>query len=148
MAQSTPAASHRSAASALAGCPFFCETGDRMPLDLNLLVLRCRDVELTRHFYEKLGLIFAEERHGSGPRHYAWEKDGFVLELYQATAGQLPDNVRLGFSTPVLADVSGAIRHNPEVTMLKPPYATADRLVLLLQDPDGRKVEVSQPVHR
>jgi hypothetical protein len=95
-----------------------------------------------------LGLVFAEERHGTGPRHYAWAKDGFVLELYPASAGQPPDNVRLGFSTAVLADVSGAIRHDPEVTMLKPPYTTVDRLVLLLQDPDGRKVEVSQRLHR
>jgi catechol 2,3-dioxygenase-like lactoylglutathione lyase family enzyme len=118
-----------------------------MPLDLNLLVLRCRDVELTRRFYAKLGLVFAEEQHGTGPRHYAWEKDRFVLELYQATAGQPPDNVRLGFSTPSLADVSGAIRHDPEVTMLKPPHTTVDRLALLLQDPDGRKVEVSQQLH-
>jgi hypothetical protein len=68
--------------------------------------------------------------------------------LYQATAGQPPDNVRLGFSTPLLADVSGAILHDPEVTLLKPPYTTADCLVLLLQDPDGRKVEISQRLHR
>ena len=119
-----------------------------MELELNLLVLRCRDIELTRRFYEHLGFVFTEERHGAGPRHYACEKGGFVLELYPASQGHPPDNVRLGFSTPLLADVSGAVRQNPEVTVLKPPYATADRLVLLLQDPDGRKVEVSQPLHR
>jgi catechol 2,3-dioxygenase-like lactoylglutathione lyase family enzyme len=119
-----------------------------MPLDLNLLVLRCRDVEVTRRFYEKLGLGFTEERHGAGPRHYAWEKDGVVLELYPTTAGQSPDNIRLGFSTPLLADVFGAIRHDAEVTVLKPPYTTADRLIVLLQDPDGRKVEISQQLHR
>ncbi len=105
-------------------------------------------MEVTRRFYEKLGLVFTEERHGTGPRHYVWEKDGFVFELYPTTAGQPPDNIRLGFSTPLLPDVSGTLRHDPEVIVLKPPYATADRLLMLLQDPDGRKVEVSQPLHR
>jgi hypothetical protein len=95
-----------------------------------------------------LGIVFTEERHGTGPRHYAWEKDELVLELYPIKEGQPPDNVRLGFSTSLLADVSGALRHDPEVTVLKPPCTTADRLVLLLQDPDGRIVEVSQRLHR
>jgi catechol 2,3-dioxygenase-like lactoylglutathione lyase family enzyme len=118
-----------------------------MQIELSLLVLRCRDVEATRRFYEKLGLVFTEERHGTGPRHYVWQEDGFVLELYRSTAGQPPDNVRLGFSTPLLADVSGTLLHDPEVTVLKPPYTTADRLSMLVQDPDGRKVEVGQPLH-
>jgi hypothetical protein len=119
-----------------------------MPLNLNLLVLRCRDVELTRRFYEKLGFVFTEECHGSGPRHYASESGPFVLELYPCTAAQPPDNVRLGFSTPLLANVSGDIRHDLEMTVLKPPYTAGDRLLMLLQDPDGRKVEVSQALHR
>jgi lactoylglutathione lyase len=111
------------------------------------LALRCKDVEITRRFYEHLGIVFTKERHGTGPEHYAWENSGFVLELYPVKDDQLPDNVRLGFSTPLLADLSGKIRHSSEVTVLKPPYATADRLIMLLQDPDGRKVEVSQALH-
>jgi hypothetical protein len=34
------------------------------------------------------------------------------------------------------------------MNIVKQPYATADRLVMLLQDPDGRKVELSQPLRR
>jgi len=116
-------------------------------LAVNLLVLRCKDIERTRHFYEQLGLSFVEEKHGNGPRHYAWETAGFVLELYPAAEGQLPDNVRIGFSTPSLAELAGSLRHNSDANVLKPPYATADRIVMLLQDPDGRKVEISQPLH-
>ena len=119
-----------------------------MKLAVNLLVLRCKDIELTRRFYEHLGLVFVEEKHGTGPQHYAWESGGFVLELYPAAEGQPPDNVRIGFSTALLADLAGNLRHHSDVSVLKPPYATADRLVMLLQDPDGRKVEVSQPLHR
>jgi lactoylglutathione lyase len=118
-----------------------------MALTLNLLVLRCKDLEATRRFYEKLGIVFTNERHGTGPQHYAWETDAFVLELYPTKEGETPDSIRLGFSTPLLADVSGGIRHSPEVRVLKPTYSTPDRLIMLLQDPDGRKVEISQPLH-
>lgn len=122
--------------------------GVTLKLAVNLLVLRCKDVEITRRFYEKLGLVFIEEKHGNGPKHYAWDSGDFLLELYPTTEGQLPDNVRIGFTTPSLADLTGDLLHRPDVNVLKPPHATADRLAILLQDPDGRKVEVSQPLHR
>ena len=119
-----------------------------MKLAVNLLVLRCKDIEVTRRFYEQLGLAFVEEKHRSGPQHYSWESGGFVLELYPAAEGQAPDNVRIGFSTPLLADLAGNLRHNADVNILKQPHASADRLMMLLQDPDGRKVEVSQQLQR
>ena len=121
--------------------------GANMKLTVNLLVLRCKDIEVTRCFYEKLGLAFVEEQHGSGPRHYSWESGGFVLELYPAAEGQA-DNVRIGFSIPVLDDLADDFRHHADVNILKQPTMTADRVVMLLQDPDGRKVELSQPLHR
>src|SRR5262245_49983749 len=104
---------------------------------MNLLVLRCKDIEATRRFYEQLGIVFASEKHGNGPNHYAWENVGFVFELYPTSDVGAPDNIRLGFSTQSLAELSGNIRHGSGVTILKPPYATAERLVMLLQDPDG-----------
>jgi catechol 2,3-dioxygenase-like lactoylglutathione lyase family enzyme len=116
-------------------------------IEVSLLVLRCKDLNATRSFYERLGLAFVEERHGKGPLHYAWENAGFVLELYSATEQQFPDNVRLGFSTSLLADVSGRVLHDSSMKVLKSPYSTSNRLVMLLEDPDGRKVEVSQPLH-
>lgn len=115
---------------------------------MNLLVLRCKDIEVTRRFYEKLGVDFVEEKHGAGPQHYASEIAGVVLELYPAAEDQAPDNIRIGFSTPFLADLSGNLRHNAAVNILKQPHVTADRLMMLLQDPDGRKVEISQPLHQ
>src|SRR5262249_37320314 len=132
------------------GCRQACRCfiiGATMSLAVNLLVLRCKDVELTRLFYERLGLEFNSEKHGNGPQHYAWESGGFVLELYPAGEGKPADIVRIGFATPLLADVAGNVRHSADMNVLKPPYATADRLVMLLEDPDGRKVEVSQRLH-
>ena len=49
---------------------------------LNLLVLRCRDLERARAFYEVLGLRFTRHAHGSGPQHYAHEDERGVFELY------------------------------------------------------------------
>jgi hypothetical protein len=37
-----------------------------MKLAVNLLVLRCKDIEVTRRFYEQLGLAIVEEKHGKG----------------------------------------------------------------------------------
>jgi catechol 2,3-dioxygenase-like lactoylglutathione lyase family enzyme len=118
-----------------------------MELGVSLLVLRCKDVNATRRFYEELGLVFTKEKHGAGPEHYAWDNGGFVFELYPTADNQPPDNVRLGFSTSLLADLVGNLRHTRNVTVLKGPHATSDRLVMVHQDPDGRNVEISQVLH-
>jgi hypothetical protein len=117
-------------------------------LAFSLLVLRCKDIETPRRFYEQLGLVFSKEKHGAGPEHYVWENVGQVLELYPTAENQSPDHMRLGFSTPSLSDLAGNIRRGVGVTVLKPPYAIADRLLMVVEDPDGRKVELSQVLHR
>jgi catechol 2,3-dioxygenase-like lactoylglutathione lyase family enzyme len=48
---------------------------------LNLLVLRCKSIQVTKAFYEKLGLIFVQEQHGKGAVHYSTYVDEMVLEL-------------------------------------------------------------------
>jgi len=86
-------------------------------MQLNLLVLRCRDIEKTRQFYENLGISFTQEQHGTSPVHYATQLDGgMVLELYP-TKGE-PDNTRLGFI------IGTGKNHRVE------------------KDPDGRSVEL------
>ena len=71
---------------------------------LNLLVLRCRDGEASKSFYESFGLRFTKHAHGSGPEHYAHEEEGGVLELYPATAANGSDMTGLGFAC---ADLEG-----------------------------------------
>jgi catechol 2,3-dioxygenase-like lactoylglutathione lyase family enzyme len=52
---------------------------------INLIVIRARDPDALRRFYEALGLRFVEEQHGSGPRHFAATLSrGGVLEIYPA----------------------------------------------------------------
>lgn len=63
---------------------------------LNLLVLRCEDIDRAAVFYASLGVTFTRHRHGKGPEHYAAELPGAVFELYPA--GEYSTRgVRLGF---------------------------------------------------
>ena len=90
-----------------------------MLIELNLLVLRCRDIEVTRQFYEQLlGINFTLEQHGQGLPHYASILgNGLVWELYPTQ--ESPDKTRLGFK-------------------LKGNYVS-----YVVKDPDGRSVEIS-----
>jgi catechol 2,3-dioxygenase-like lactoylglutathione lyase family enzyme len=61
-----------------------------------IVVLRARDVDATRTFYEGLGLIFVEERHGTGPRHFAADAGAWVLEIYPARGTDSDGAIELG----------------------------------------------------
>ena len=109
---------------------------------LNLVVLRCRDVEASRAFYERFGFVFAEHVHGAGPRHFAAEAAGFVLELYPAASADYADQTGLGFA---VADLRGL--HEQLSAGGLAPGAIKDNpwgVSFVLRDPDGRRVEVQQ----
>lgn len=108
--------------------------------DLYLVVLRCRDIEKTKAFYEHFGMAFQLEQHGNGPKHYAHDDEGGVLELYPATGSA--DQTGLGFTS---TDIEGL---NKRLKLGK--YAPRDvratemgRQFVVL-DPDGRRVEVTE----
>ncbi len=108
----------------------------------NLVVLRCRDLERSRAFYQLLGLTFASHAHGKGPTHYANETPDFLLELYPAPTPDYTDQTALGFAVDDLSSLHaqltsaglapGAIVHNPWGT------------TFVIRDPDGRRVELKQ----
>ena len=94
---------------------------------LSLLVLRCRDIEVSKSFYEKLGIRFSKEKHGTGPEHFAAEFDGFVFELYPLKQGLQIDHSRMGFSFENQPTSFGISKSNHTI----------------IQNPDGRKIEIS-----
>jgi hypothetical protein len=53
---------------------------------LKLLFLKTRQLDRLRAFYQALGIKLAEEKHGSGPPHYAGQVGDAVLEILR-----LPD---------------------------------------------------------
>lgn len=63
---------------------------------LTLVVLFVSDLERSHAFYTAVGLTLHEERHGSGPTHFAASLGGnAVLELYPANGGTVT-RTRLG----------------------------------------------------
>lgn len=54
---------------------------------MKVLVIYTDKVEEVRDFLTGMGLEFVEEQHGSGPVHFACERDQFVLEVYPSKDG-------------------------------------------------------------
>ena len=112
---------------------------------LKLLVLRCADLAKSRDFYTCIGLDLKPEQHGTGPRHYACEMDGFVLEIYPArSAGGNDADGMLGFE---VVSLEAVLRRLAATGVLpkQPPVMLPQGLRVLVPDPDGRTVELIQP---
>jgi lactoylglutathione lyase len=54
---------------------------------LTLLALKTRQVERLRLFYQTVAIKFAQEKHGTGPVHYAGRVGDVVIGIYP-----LPDD--------------------------------------------------------
>lgn len=48
----------------------------------SVYVISTDDPASVRQFFEMLGLVFVDEKHGSGPAHVSCERNGQVLEIY------------------------------------------------------------------
>jgi catechol 2,3-dioxygenase-like lactoylglutathione lyase family enzyme len=109
---------------------------------LNLLVLRCTDMDRCRAFYECFGYRFEKHAHGTGPQHYAAEDAGNVLELYPATESTPADQVGLGFRVASFADVQAKLRAAGFAPgeMKENPWGPS----FVVRDPQNRRVEVTQ----
>ena len=106
-------------------------------MKISLLVIRCQDIEVSKNFYQKLGLSFAKEKHGNGPEHYSCEHNGCVFELYPNKGEPPKDDNRLGFKVSGLSNII----NNVAVTS---SYVFAGNTIHVVTDPDGRKVEISE----
>ncbi|SMF66885.1 Catechol 2,3-dioxygenase [Alteromonadaceae bacterium Bs31] len=106
-------------------------------MKISLLVIRCKDLEASKSFYQLLGFNFVKEQHGSGPVHYSCEQDGCVFELYPNKGESPQDNNRLGFK---VSNISVIL----EQLSVVESYDFAGITIRVLTDPDGRKVEISE----
>ena len=113
-------------------------------MSLTLLVLKTRQVDRVRTFYEVLGITFTEERHGSGPRHHAGRVGDVVKEVYLLPEGVAVDtSTRLGFTVGDLAKVVQALQVAGTLMAKEPTQTTWGRQAVV-KDPDGRSVELTQ----
>ena len=117
---------------------------------LGLIVLRSIHMEATLAFCRAIGLSFVEERHGSGPVHYSCLLGATVIEIYPGAAQDALDHrgsgsTLLGFNVDSLEVVLEGMR------LLNVPIRTAPKTSgwgrrAVVQDPDGRAVELNEPV--
>lgn len=106
---------------------------------LNLLVLRCANIERSKSFYELFGMAFVKEQHGNGPVHYASTDDSGMFEIYP-NEGAAIDQTGLGFTTGDLDGLHMLLRRN----QFAPREVRDTELgrMFVVRDPDGRRVEV------
>jgi|SRR5581483_10378841 len=110
-------------------------------LNLNLLVLRCADLEASKRFYELVGMRFSRHAHGAGPEHYAHEDARGVFELYPAKPGE-QDRIGLGFT---INEFTAARDRFAEASFAPGPVVQNEwGTSFLVRDPDGRRVEIKQ----
>ena len=108
---------------------------------MNLVVLRCRDIESSRALYASLGLAFELHQHGTGAQHYACERDGWVFELYPLTATST-SGARIGFAVDDIDAAVEAWRQAGGRVVREPATSPWGRRAVL-QDSDGHKVELT-----
>lgn len=111
---------------------------------LNLLVIRVKDLDAARLFYEAIGLVFELHKHGRGAEHLA-SGDGDaapLLEIYPLRGGQTPTTeVRLGFH---VNDVDPCIENLLKVggSVIEATHESEWGRRAVVQDPEGHKVEL------
>lgn len=112
----------------------------------NLIVVRSLDPARTVAFYELLGIPLQQEQHGSGPVHWAIDLDGLVLEVYPAkTEKEVDQTTRLGFEVEEIAAILSRLR-SFGIKVLSELKPSQWGLRAVVQDPDGRSVELVQQV--
>ena len=110
-------------------------------VSLRLLVLKTPQLDAVRAFYQSLGIELTEERHDSGPVHYAGQIGDAVLEIYPLPGGTADATTRLGFVVGNLERLVGELETGT-TRVIAWPQRTAWGVRAVVQDPDGRAVEL------
>lgn len=117
---------------------------------LSLLVLRTTRMGACLEFYRRLGLALVEEKHGRGPTHYSSSSNGIVIEIYPQTEKSLMElgaerTIRLGFTVESLVATLESLE-TVGARILRSPAITPWGHVAVALDPDGREVEINEPL--
>jgi lactoylglutathione lyase len=110
---------------------------------LKLVVLYVRDVEVTKSFYECLGLSFRAEKHGHGPQHYAAIMGSTVFEVYPCQADSNGGPIRIGFEVISLEKTLHALRRQ-SAKVCKESHDSPWGRRAVVEDPDGNRVELTE----
>ena len=117
-------------------------------IHLNLLVIRSEDMERAAAWYRLIGLTFVKHSHGSGPEHFACELGGAVFEIYPRLSDMNSTTAtRLGF-TVTSVDKTIAELKAAGAKVVSPPKESLWGRRAVVQDPDGHRVELTEPKAR
>ena len=117
---------------------------DTVKAVVSSIVLRCADLARSVDFYSRFGLDFVEERHDSGPTHFAAVAGEFLLELYPIRPTDGPNRTtQLGLVVDDLDLIMTDLDRESTGSGWQPGSDVA-RVV----DPDGRTVRLHRtPPH-
>lgn len=107
--------------------------------ELNLFVIRSTDIQKSVGFYSLLGLVFVQEKHGSGPMHYASTLGATTFEIYPLGKRSPTSDVRLGFTVNSVDEALEAIEPS---TIISSPTQTERGRLAVVRDPDGHTIEL------
>ncbi|MET3879818.1 VOC family protein [Chitinophaga sp. OAE865] len=114
-------------------------------INLSLVVIKTNKLHKQSEFYSSLGFQFEYHKHGNGPYHYASVGEKPVLEIYPLPKGtEVADHTtRLGF---VVDNLSQTIQTLIDigVKIISEPAHTEWGYTAVVQDPDGRKIELTE----
>jgi MerR family transcriptional regulator, thiopeptide resistance regulator len=123
------------------------------PEQFSSLILFTGHIDQARAFYRAVGLQLHEEDHGGGPLHYATDISGVHFALYEAkdSPGRAPQWREAGSSFPGLyvtsLDDTMAALAAQEVPVLRAHQAMDWGCRAVVEDPDGRPIEINQRDH-
>lgn len=110
---------------------------------LNLVVLRCTNIDAAAAFYAQLDLVFEKHAHGSGPEHYASEQEGMVFELYPASEkSPVTKSARIGFVVDDVDACFASVEAGRGV-IVSPPADSPWGRRAVVRDIDGHAIELT-----
>jgi len=112
-------------------------------MDLKLIVIRTDEMKRLADFYSLLGLTFEYHKHNNSPLHYSAAIGQTVLEIYPLTKSQseADKNLRLVFSIDNFDSVILKLKDIESIFSLEPSQ-TDFGFITIIEDPDGRKIEL------
>ena len=116
------------------------------PPFIDAAIMTAADPVRTAKFYRALGIPLEDERHDDGPLHYACDVNGAHIAVYGTSGRRKPARVHaamLGFRVASLAKTLLALRLIRVKVLVRPQKVPWGRRAIV-QDPDGRKVELNE----
>ncbi|MDY6901712.1 MAG: VOC family protein [Cyanobacteriota bacterium] len=110
-------------------------------ITINLIVIRVKDLETSKKFYETLGINFVYEQHGKGEKHLSAVLEEIVFEIYPSSNNVDTSQLRLGFRVSSVDKVIEKLQAI-ETDIISPPKDSQWGRRAVILDPDGYKIEL------